>query len=60
MKCKHKPKNDMDSGSVTIFHYLAVAVAELNYFETRGFLLLRHNALRFANLFLCVTPSGPI
>ena len=30
--------------SVTIFHYLAVAVAELDYFGTRGFLLLRHNA----------------
>ena len=29
---------------VTISHYLAVAVAELDYFETCGFLLLRHNA----------------
>ena len=28
---------------VTIFHYLAVAVAELDYFETCGFRLLRHN-----------------
>ena len=31
------------NGTVMIFHYLAVAVAELNYFETCGFLLLRHN-----------------
>ena len=30
--------------TVTIFHYKAVAVAELDYFETCGFLLLRHNA----------------
>ena len=30
--------------AVTIFHYLAVAVAELDYFETCGFLLLRHTA----------------
>ena len=29
--------------SVTIFLYLAVAAAELDYFETCGFLLLRHN-----------------
>ena len=29
--------------TVTIFHYLAVAIAELDYFETCGFLLLRHN-----------------
>ena len=29
---------------VTIFHYLAVAVAELDYFETCDFLLLCHNA----------------
>ena len=29
--------------AVTIFHYLAVAVAELDYIETCGFLLLRHN-----------------
>ena len=29
---------------VMIFHYLAVAVAKLDYFETCGFLLLRHNA----------------
>ena len=29
---------------VTIFHYLAVAVVELDYFETCGFLLLRHHA----------------
>ena len=28
---------------VTIFHYLAVTVAELDCFETCGFLLLRHN-----------------
>ena len=27
-----------------IFHYLAVAVTELDYFETCGFFLLRHNA----------------
>ena len=30
--------------SVAIFHYLAIAVAELDYFETCGFVLLRHNA----------------
>ena len=30
--------------TVTIFHYLAIAVAELDYFETSGFLLFRHNA----------------
>ena len=29
---------------VTIFHYLTVAVAELDYFETCGFPVLRHNA----------------
>ena len=28
---------------VTIFYYLAVAVVELEYFETCGFHLLRHN-----------------
>ena len=28
---------------VTICHYLAVAAAELDYFEICGFLLLRHN-----------------
>ena len=31
-------------GIATIFHYLAVTVGDLNYFETCGFLLLRHNA----------------
>ena len=45
----------------TIFHYLAVAVAKLEYFETCGFLLLRHNVdYILENLFLCVTPFGPI
>ena len=29
--------------TVTIFHYLAVAVAELAYFETCGFPFVRHN-----------------
>ena len=42
---------------VTILHYLAVAVAELDYFETCGFLLLRHNA-DFAKLFSFVAPFG--
>ena len=28
----------------TIFHYLAVAATKLDYFETCGFLVLRHNA----------------
>ena len=32
-----------DLNSVTIFHYLAAAIAELDYFETCGFLLLHHN-----------------
>ena len=29
---------------VTIFHYLAVVIVELDYFETCSFFLLRHNA----------------
>ena len=33
----------LEMNSVTIFHYLAVAVAEFNYFETCGFLLLLRN-----------------
>ena len=31
------------SMTVTIFHYLAVAIVELDYFETGSFFLLRHN-----------------
>ena len=36
-----------------MFHYLAVDVVELNYFETCGFLLLRHNVLQTCFRLLC-------
>ena len=47
--------------NVTIFHYLAVATVELDYFETCGFLLFRHNVdYVLQTCFSSVAPSGPI
>ena len=47
--------------TVTIFHYLAVATVELDYFETGGFFLLRHNVdYVLQTCFSSVTPSGVI
>ena len=45
---------------VTIFHYLTVAVAELNYFETCGFLCYVTILITFCKLVFVRLPSGSI